>query len=131
MAQGRISQCKVCIFPIASPSRMARAELKAAGQLPALPDCHAVEPACGSAPDAAAPGPAPGDAARGVPEGPEGFDVGFRVSAPSAAAWQRLSGERDAARLRARRLGQEKARLLASLARLRKHYSLVRASASV
>lgn len=114
-------------FVAQHPARMARAELKAAGQLPALPACHTAEPPCASAPDAAAPGPAPGEAAPGGPEGPEVFDVGFRVSAPSVAAWQRLGAERDAARLRARRLGQEKARLLASLARLRKHYSLVRA----
>lgn len=129
MAYGHINQWAILDlhFLAQHPARMARAELKAAGQLPALPACHAAEPACASAPDAAAPGPALGEAAPGGPEGPEVFDVGFRVSAPSAAAWHRLGAERDAARLHARRLGQEKGRLLASLARLRKHYSLVRA----
>ena len=131
MSQGRTTQCYMQYAPQCKPLCMARAELRAAGQLPALPACSAAEPVFASAPDAAAPGPAQGGAAPGGPEGTEGFEAGFRVSAmPSAAAWQRLGGERDAARLHARRLGQEKAGLLASLARLRKHYSLVRASAS-
>lgn len=88
-----------------------REELKACGQLPSLPACEAdPEPACSRA--------APVLEAAGGPEG-----VGAQMP---AAAWRRLGGERDALRLHLRRVCQEKACLLANLARLRKHYALVR-----
>lgn len=89
-----------------------RAELAAAGQQPSLPGCEG----------AGAPGPqppAPGQAPQAEP------GRGRDPAPPPAAAWARLAAEREALRLHCRRAGQDKARLLASLGRLRKHCALV------
>ncbi len=85
-----------------------RAELQAAGRSPHLPALEAE-----AQPNAAA--LAEADAAAAAHRG-----------GPAQAPGERLRAERDALRLRLRRVGQEKAALLGSLARLRAHCSQAR-----